>query len=140
MWFNPIVKTILRSPLHGMVSKNMMLLMYTGRKSGREYMTPVNYVRDGDTLYTTSSKDRTWWRNFRGGAPVSILLQGKNVGAEGEVAESGDNLTAWLARLVQLSPRHAKYYGVAFDGSGQPNPDDIHRKAEELVCVRFKLG
>lgn len=140
MWFNSIMKMILRSPLHGMVSKNMMLLTYTGRKSGREYTTPVNYVRDGDVLYTTSSKDRTWWRNFRGGAPVSILLQGKNVQAQGEVAEAGESLTAWLMRLVELSPQHAKYFEIGFDETGQPNPDDVARKAEESVCVRFELA
>ncbi len=139
MWFNRIMKAILRSPLHGMVSKNMMLLTYTGRKSGKEYTTPVNYVRDGDVLYTTSFKNRSWWRNFRGGAPVRIVLQGKNLRAEGEVAEDGDNLTAWLTQLVLLSPRYAKYFGVGFDEAGQPNPDDLARKAEESVCIRFKL-
>jgi hypothetical protein len=67
------------------------------------------------------------------------VLQGKNLRAEGEVAEDGDNLTAWLTQLMLLSPRYAKYFGVGFDETGQPNPADIARKAEESVCIRFKL-
>ena len=47
MWFNSIMKWLIRSPLHGLVSKSMLVIGYTGRKSGRRYETPVNYVRDG---------------------------------------------------------------------------------------------
>lgn len=62
MWFNPMMKWLIASPLHIFVSKNMMLITYTGRKSGVTYTTPVNYLREGNTLYVTSWRERTWWR------------------------------------------------------------------------------
>jgi len=54
MWYNPIMKWILGSPLHRVVSKSTMLVTFTGRKSGKQYTIPVNYVREGDVFYVTS--------------------------------------------------------------------------------------
>ena len=34
-----IMKFVLRSPLHGMVSKTVLLITFTGRKSGKTYTT-----------------------------------------------------------------------------------------------------
>ena len=45
MWFDPFVKLILCSPLHGILSRNTMLFTFTGRRSGKEYTTPVNFFR-----------------------------------------------------------------------------------------------
>ena len=91
MWFNPIISRLLNSPFHGFISKNMMLMTYTGRKSGKAYSLPMNYLRirngDGEMLYTQSYRDRHWWRNLRNGATVNIHLQGKNYSAVAEVVE-----------------------------------------------------
>ena len=59
MWFDPLMTLLLRSPLHGMLDKSTMLITVTGRKSGVPYTTPVNYIRSGEVLLTTSFKDRT---------------------------------------------------------------------------------
>lgn len=60
MWYNSIMKWILRSPLHGLINKSIMLITYTGRKSGKVYTIPVNYVRHGGLLSVTSYRHRTW--------------------------------------------------------------------------------
>ena len=39
---NPAVCSLLRSPLHGLMSKNTLLLEFTGRKSGRLLSTPIS--------------------------------------------------------------------------------------------------
>jgi len=39
---NQAMQTILRSPLHGMVSSTVLLITFTGRKSGNTYTTPVD--------------------------------------------------------------------------------------------------
>ena len=76
MWYNTIMKWVLCSSLHGLLSKNIMLITFTGRKSGKVYTLPVNYVRDGDVFSVVSFRHRTWWRNLRGGAPASGSTQG----------------------------------------------------------------
>jgi hypothetical protein len=76
MWFNPFMAGVLRSPFHGLLSHNTILITVCGKKTGRRLMTPVNYLRRGDELLTVSFRSRTWWRNLRGGAPVELLLAG----------------------------------------------------------------
>lgn len=74
---NPFMKWLLRSPLHGIVSRSFMLITFTGRKSGRAYTTPVQYAQDGSTLYVVTSQGYTWWKNLRGGANVTLHVRGK---------------------------------------------------------------
>ncbi len=75
--YNPFVVALLRSPLHGFMSGSTMLLTYAGCKSGKAYTTPVNYLRDGDTLLVVSSRKHIWWKNLRGGAPVTARVRGQ---------------------------------------------------------------
>jgi deazaflavin-dependent oxidoreductase (nitroreductase family) len=75
--YNPLVKLILRSPFHPMISGNTILLAFTGRKSGKPYSTPINYAIDGNTITVISKRSRTWWKNLQGGAPVKVVVQGQ---------------------------------------------------------------
>src|SRR5450755_2404646 len=45
---NSLVTTILRSPWHGLRSHRLLLLTFTGRKSGKEFTTPMRYVQEGE--------------------------------------------------------------------------------------------
>ena len=87
---NPFVSALLRSPLHGLLGTKFMLVSVTGRKTGRTYTTPVNYVRQGDTLAVISRRGRTWWRNLSKPAPVLVRLRGKRRCGMGQVVPLAD--------------------------------------------------
>jgi deazaflavin-dependent oxidoreductase (nitroreductase family) len=139
MWFNPIMKSLLRSPLHSLVSKNMMLMTYTGRKSGKSYTTPMNYFILGEALYTTSTRERVWWRNLRGGAEVTLQLQGKEVPAWAESIEEQSEMAQYLGSMFEVNPRLARYMDVRIDPDGTPNLEDVARLAQERIMVRTDL-
>jgi hypothetical protein len=40
---NPIMKGLLRSPLHRILSGSLMLLAYTGCKTDKQYTMPIGY-------------------------------------------------------------------------------------------------
>ena len=42
---NPVVKALLGSPLHGLLSHDLMVLSFSGRKSGKQYAIPVGYLQ-----------------------------------------------------------------------------------------------
>ena len=86
---NPFVATVLRSPLHRMMSGRMMLITVRGRKTGREYTTPVEYRRTNGELAVASRSERTWWRNIGGGAPVRALVRGKWLQGEASATTEG---------------------------------------------------
>ena len=113
---------LLRSRLHGLLSGGLMLVTVTGRRSGRRYTTPVNYVRRDDVLTVFSRSERTWWRNLRGGAPVTVRLKGHDLETFGEVvAAPPEVVAAELAAARGLPPEKAA------------------RLAQDMVMVRIQL-
>ena len=63
----------------GLVNRNIAILHYTGRRSGRTFTIPVAYRRSGDELTINANlpQTKTWWRNFLGdGAPVTAQFDG----------------------------------------------------------------
>ncbi len=74
---NTIVRWLLRSPLHGVLSPWLMLVTYTGRKSGKTYTTPVSYVKSaGAVIFFTAHK---WWHNFEASSPVTLRFKGRDL-------------------------------------------------------------
>jgi hypothetical protein len=142
MWYNPIIALLLRSPLHGLLSSGIMLVIYTGRKSGRTIAVPVNYVRDGEeeeVLWTTSLRKRSWWRTLRGGAPVTLRLRGRRRSATGTAIEDENGVADALIRYLQQTPDFAKHFDVRLDDERNPLREDALQAAQKRVMIRFEL-
>jgi len=138
MPFNFIVVWLLRSPLHGLVSASTMLVQYTGRKSGKAYAVPVNYLRVDGVLITISLRSRTWWRSLRQ-APVALRLQGRDVAARAEVCEPPEQVAQALLVAVGRNPGYARFLKIGLDEAGRPRPEDALAAAAERVVVRFHV-
>lgn len=130
---NPIVTWLLRSPLQGLLSNQVMLLTVKGRATGKRYTFPVNYARDGDSLVVTSRTDRRWWRNLRGGAQVDLLLRGKELRGHAEVIEG----PAAVADLLRQAPALARSLHVRLDDRLPNHPRQLERFAAQSVLVRI---
>jgi len=84
---NPLMKWLLRSPFHGVVSHVYMLITFTGRKSGRVYTTPVQYKRtNAQELFFITGRDYVWWRNLEGGADVIVRIKGEDHLAKADIS------------------------------------------------------
>ncbi|WP_246614338.1 nitroreductase family deazaflavin-dependent oxidoreductase [Paractinoplanes bogorensis] len=62
------------------VSRRLTIVSYVGRRSGKEFQTPVAYKRQGGTvLIAVQMPDaKKWWRNFEGeGYPLALELDGR---------------------------------------------------------------
>ena len=75
---NARVTALARSPRWGrLVGRNIAMLTYTGRRSGRTFTIPVGYRRRGDevTIGVRMPDAKVWWRNFLGaGGPLTLRL------------------------------------------------------------------
>ena len=78
--FNAPIVALAASPRLGRIlRRNITLITYTGRRSGRAFSIPVAYRRRGDKIEIVPNMPdaKTWWRNFLGdGAPMSLTLDG----------------------------------------------------------------
>jgi hypothetical protein len=95
------VRRLLRSPLHGLISRRTALISVTGRRSGREFTFPVGYEQHGDSMRIAvgAPAHKRWWRNLIGaGAPVRVLLRG--VERTGHAVASGDEHSAVTVEIT----------------------------------------
>ena len=143
MWYNSIIEWLLKSPMHGLASKNMMLISYTSRKSGQEFTTPVNYWqvsgKDGELLLTTSKPERLWWRNLSGGWPIVLYLRGNSINALGTIVEDIDERVRLFSTLVTKYPEIGRYFQVTLDDNNQPVSEDVKRTAAHTILVSCRL-
>jgi deazaflavin-dependent oxidoreductase (nitroreductase family) len=137
--YNPVVNWLLRSPLHALLSKCTMLITFAGRKSGRTYTTPVNYVWDDHTLLVVSPRERLWWRNLRAGTPVTVFVRGQNLKGRGRAFEGEDAVEeGGLLTVLQEAPAYRRYWGVELDEKGQlKDPQDLLRVARTNALIRI---
>jgi hypothetical protein len=84
---NPMVAWLLRSPLHPLLSRGLMLLQVTGRRTGRRYWIPVGYQLEGETItvLVSHARRKQWWRNYSESGSVQVLLRGRTVHGRAQV-------------------------------------------------------
>jgi deazaflavin-dependent oxidoreductase (nitroreductase family) len=135
-YLNNAMKFILRSPIHGVVSKQIMLITFTGRKSGKSYTTPVSYSQHGDQVHVFSHAN--WWKNLSGGAPVTMRIRGQEVqGIAEPVAEDKQAIAQALGEHLRKVPSDAKYYDVTFDEEGNPRAEEVAQAVQTVVMIRI---
>src|SRR5262245_30558640 len=105
-WFtnrvvNPVLRTVLRSPLGRIAGRKLGLLSYAGRRSGRPRSLVVQYLRDRDTVWIVpvDAGRKRWWRNFVTPQRVELRLAGQPVHGDAcayPAAAVRDGLEAYL--------------------------------------------
>lgn len=100
---NPLVKAVLSSPLHPLLSHGLALITVTGRRSGRRYTFPVGYHQDGDRIIVDVGwpERKRWWRNLTHGGPVEMRIRGKR--RAGHAQTHGDERSGVTVE-VQFDP------------------------------------
>lgn len=107
---NVPMRLLLSLPFSTPLSRQLMLLSYTGRKTGKRYRQPVSYVRDGDTLLTPGGGK--WKLNLREDQPVRVRLCGRDVQLRPEVIRDVDEVERLLRKMMALNPRVTAFVPV----------------------------
>lgn len=100
---NPILRFLLRTPLAGPLRKQLMVLNFTGRKTGRKFSIPVSAHRIDGQLYAIA--EAGWKHNFRDGHEAQVVYDGKTTPMRGELITDP-------ATVGELAHRVAQSYGV----------------------------
>jgi deazaflavin-dependent oxidoreductase (nitroreductase family) len=136
----PVIVALLGSPVHGLMSQDVLLLTYAGRKSGKRYTLPLSYVEKNGNLYLCT-RGSQWQRNLRGGVGVELRLRGRSVRASAAVldADSPEALVGLRAFVTHNKRTGEMLYKVANDG-GAPRESDLEREVRNSVVVRLAPG
>lgn len=132
---NPTIKAILRSPLHGILSGNLLILHFQGRKTGKAYSTPVGYHRldEKTVLLMTRSP---WWKNLNNAEEILLRLAGKDSLASAEVITDKTIVWDYISRFLKENP-DPRRIGIML--SKDSSPEVIRQAASDLVAIRLQL-
>ncbi len=140
---NGIIMALLRSRLHFVASKNLMIVGWSGRKTGRTFSIPVGYQLDGDAVIVLISKrdDKRWWKNFKSPWPADLQIRGKLRSTMGEVVPVGTpEFFEHCEQTLQRFPSMGSQFG-GFRYDPASGLDDEQRKVlcEHVGAVRFEF-
>jgi hypothetical protein len=133
---NPLMKLILHSPLHGRISSRVMVLSFTGRKSGKHYSTPVAYVRDGDTVIVVTYS--SWRNNFKQPTPVEMYIRGKSMPGTGIFVDDPARIKPLLRTLMAASGKEMmQRMGLWVDNLDAASPEVVKQATQGAYFIEI---
>ncbi|MGE0824391.1 MAG: hypothetical protein AB7P18_20035 [Candidatus Binatia bacterium] len=117
-----LVPTILRSEQHALLSGRIMLITMKTRETSQSLTFPVDYLREGNTVYVGS--DSGWWKHLEGGAEVHLLIAGSEVmGWATPILDDPERSKAGFKQLRPWTYKRALWSGAVFAKSrSSPRP------------------
>lgn len=119
-YVNMFMRPALSLPFPTPLSANLMLISYTGVKSGKAYLQPVSYARDGETLLTPGGG--RWTGNLKGGRPVRLRLRGKTVPAHADLVDDPGEVERLLGVIAAGNPRATRFIPLPRRPDGRLEP------------------
>ena len=136
---NVPMRAALSLPFATPLSANLMLVAYTGVKSGKAYLQPVSYARDGETLLTPGGG--RWTRNLKGGRQVTLRLRGRNVPAHADLVSDPAEVERLLGVIAAGNPRAMRFIPLPRRPDGRLEPDALNAAiGHGFRIVRWHLG
>jgi hypothetical protein len=136
---NPMLGFLLRTPLAGPARKQLMVLSFTGRKTGRPFSLPVSaHVIDGQLYALTGAP---WKQNFRGGAPVQVVYDGKATAMRGELIRDRAVVSDLFLRCAESygAQRAQRMIGLKFRDQRVPTREEFAEAVDRMHLGAVRL-
>jgi hypothetical protein len=136
---NPMLCALLRTPLAGSARKQLMVLSFTGRKTGRRYSIPLSaHLIDNDLYALTGAP---WKQNFRGGAAAEVVYDGKTTAMRGELIRDRATVSDLYLRCAQSYglQRAQRMMGLKFRDQQIPTLDEFAEAVDRMHLAAVRL-
>ncbi len=136
---NPFMKMLLRSPLHGLLSGTLMLMTYTGPKTGKQHTIPIGYFAwdQGELMAYSSGR---WWRYVGDGRRVTLLVKGQRLEAVPTVIHEREAVIDTLQEFgKRLGWKTARMLRIGIPTDRQPTLDDLRAIPAGRTFIHFKI-
>lgn len=115
----PLEKTILKSPLHGLLSGDLAVISFPDHRTGKLLSFSVEYQKEKRFIRIICSRKENCWQKFIFGSPVEILIRGVTYRGWAEIIEDpGEILKEWKV-LFRHKPEIARTYGIEESDKGE---------------------
>lgn len=132
-----VMRTLLRSPLHRLLSGKLLVITVIGRKTGHVYANPVGYAESGGTLLIGTAA--SWRRNLRPGEPVRITWRGRDRLADWEVISGEREIAEPYRVILAQNATHGRFAGIELDADGNINREQLRAAlGRGTVVVRLR--
>ncbi|NWF68837.1 MAG: nitroreductase family deazaflavin-dependent oxidoreductase [Chloroflexi bacterium] len=128
---------MLRRNWMGGMSNFVMVITTTGRKSGKQFSTPIGYIRDGETLISLNPGGvSNWYKNLLAHPEVTLNIKGQDYRACAErISDQAEK-----ERLFEIYKRdHAQVFPRLFGVPLSAPAAELAQALASREMVRFKL-
>jgi hypothetical protein len=137
---NAVISPLLQSPLHRTISGRLMLLGYTGGKTGKRYSFAVGYFpwHDGEVLVSSSAN---WAKTIGNARDVQLLIKGRSFAAKPKVIKDAEQKADVLGEFARRNgAKAAKGLMLGLPGDRAPTRAELLAAAQRTTLVRFSLS
>jgi deazaflavin-dependent oxidoreductase (nitroreductase family) len=126
--------TLYRLGLGPLIASHIMILTTRGRKTGLLRHTPIEYARDGDTIYVISAwgERADWYRNLQAHPHATLQIGNWHFAAKARFLTGREEIEEMLAVYRRANPA-LDQFAKALVGVDLTNVDDIAK----LKAIRF---
>jgi len=131
---NPLLRTLVPSPVGRLLPGSVAVLRFTGRRSGRTLRIVAGvHDLDGASVVFTS---RPWRLNFRGGRAVEVAQSGKWRHGTADLVEDPEQVAAAL-RQVLAAGTSPRLLGLRMQRGHVVGAQDVSATGRTLVRLDF---
>jgi hypothetical protein len=132
---NTVLRPLMKSRFGGLVRGQLVMLRFAGRKSGREYEIVVGWHDSGGTraVFTPAR----WGLNFRGGAPVTVLHEGRTLTGTGTLIEEPEEVARGIQHALDSGSKPS-LLGITVPEGHRVTPEDV--RATERAMIRLEVA
>ena len=123
---NQIVKALLRSPLHGLVSNKTLLITVKDRHSGVEIEQSCAYAQMGNTVTCFTNLNEDWWRHIDAETQVRVHIKDREYRGTAHTVTYADDREVLTNMLTSVYPTMSY--------------DDATEKAVRMVMIQIELS
>ena len=143
LWFliNPVVAFLARSPLHFLISHQVLVIQFKGRKSGKQYFVPVSYHEHESSYTCVTLRSNIWWRNLKEVSHTKIWLKGTLKNAQIDLEFNNDQIVESTLRELVTNNRVDAYFAkIKLNKDGSPDSDDLIQAGKIHTVLKFTIN
>ena len=143
LWFliNPVVAFLARSPLHFLISHQVLVIQFKGRKSGKQYLVPVSYHEHESSYTCVTLRSNIWWRNLKEVSHTKIWLKGTLKNAQIDLEFNNDQIVESTLRDLVTNNRVDAYFAkIKLNKDGSPDSDELIQAGKIHTVLKFTIN